>query len=130
MSKRLIIYKNEGKLDLGFPKHYKLTSKKAIGTLFKTGKKRLAPPFVYYYQENTLAHNQYLIAVPKRKIKSAVKRQLLKRRMREAIRHSQEHGLTKNYSIAVLYNATLIYPYSEINEGIDTMLNDIRTLEI
>ncbi|MFN7095836.1 MAG: ribonuclease P protein component [Burkholderiales bacterium] len=72
-----------------FTSEERLKSKKLIDQLFTQGKAfNLYPIRVMYYTDQDLAinHHQVLFAVPKKKCKSAVVRNKLKRRMREAYR--------------------------------------------
>lgn len=81
------------------PQRYKLPSRnrlklrKDIETLFQTGKAFSVFPFRIIYQKPaTTALQPYLkfgISVPKKRIPKAVKRNLLKRRIREAWRQEQ-----------------------------------------
>ena len=74
-----------------FPVKERIKSKKVIATLFKEGKSQFVFPFKLFYlvkstvnpDEDTI---QFAVSIPKKKIKSAVKRNLLKRRTREAYR--------------------------------------------
>ena len=74
-----------------FPKKDKLKSKKLIEQLFSDGKAQFKFPFKLVFIIEPLAegdtdHWSFGISIPKKKIKSAVKRNLLKRRVREAFR--------------------------------------------
>lgn len=72
-------------------KHERLKSRKSIETLFRSGKIISSPPFrlIYRELEEAEAPFQMAVAVPKKMIKRAVDRNLIKRRTREAYRHSK-----------------------------------------
>ena len=72
-----------------FKKSERIQSKKLIRELFEKGSSFFIYPFRVIYLPNpdkSQANNQVLISVPKKKIKKAVERNLIKRRIREAYR--------------------------------------------
>ena len=70
-----------------FTKDERLKSSKRIAQLFKKGKVRNLPPLrMVYLACESLPRHQVLFAVSSKKIRSAVTRNKLKRRMREAYR--------------------------------------------
>ena len=104
-----------------------LKSKKTIERLFNHGKSVYCDPVRLIYlvdeprQQNTM---ETLFTVPKRKFKRAVKRNLLKRRMREAFRNKVylldpllEKDLVPN--LVLVYNAEELYSYKKIESGIE-----------
>lgn len=77
-----------------------LSSKKLIGELFKSGQSKFKYPFKLIYQVVTREDSDFhpalfSISVPKRNIKKAVERNLIKRRAREAYRLNK-HNLYQN----------------------------------
>lgn len=69
-------------------KSEKLCSRTAVNLLFEQGRSRIAYPLrvVYRVAPRADAPAQFLITVPKKKIRRAVQRVLLRRRIREAYR--------------------------------------------
>lgn len=65
--------------------------------MFKEGKRRTAGPLLIHTLQNRLDHSRLGLSVPKR-VGSAVKRNTIKRRCREAFRISQ-HDLPKSIDI-------------------------------
>ncbi len=117
-----------------FRKHERLCSQAAIGKLVKEGKAINHYPFRLVFlqvpQRDEIPSSpvQLAISVPKRSFKRAVKRNLLKRRIREAYRINK-HLLyrlveTKNISVNLLlvYVSTEIISYSEIERKLVTLL--------
>jgi len=74
------------------PAFKRLKSQKQIAKLFDSGKSQFIYPFKMLYLIENRTDDQFpvvtTVSVPKRKIKSAVKRNLIKRRTREAYRVS------------------------------------------
>jgi ribonuclease P protein component len=115
-----------------FNKKEHLKSVKAIDQLFRQGKSKLHGPLrmIYFYTEDELPFViQSMFSVPKRNFKSAVKRNLLKRRMREAYRLNKNELITillekrKNILLAFLYNDAEIKSYTDIETSIKYFLN-------
>ncbi len=73
-----------------FPKKEHLCGKKEIGTLFAEGTVLFLHPFRIVYKKNVLEEGQIpariMISVPKKKFKLAVKRNRIKRLIRESYR--------------------------------------------
>ncbi len=72
-------------------KKERLSSKKQISSLFKEGHYFFKFPFKLFYniisiQDNTMSPVLFSVSVPKKKIRKAVLRNLIKRRTREAYR--------------------------------------------
>lgn len=107
-----------------FRKAERLNKKKLIDRLFQEGKSLYVNPIKCYsieIQEKSSSRIQILIAVPKRNIKRAVDRNLIKRRIREAYRlnkHSLIRKLDENDT-----NLLLAFVYT------DRSLKDYKTIE-
>ncbi|WP_194774890.1 ribonuclease P protein component [Pararhodonellum marinum] len=81
-------------MNFKLPKNERLHSKKLIKELFDKGSSFFLYPFkAFYFVPEEGETNQVLFSVSKKKIKSAVKRNLVKRRFREAYRLNK-HLLT------------------------------------
>ncbi|MDR1055873.1 MAG: ribonuclease P protein component [Prevotellaceae bacterium] len=103
---------------LKFTKKERLCSQKLINQLFVEGKGLYYFPFRLVYsltekkEENTPV--QIVISVPKRNHKHAVKRNILKRRIREAYR-KKKHRFYANLPLGCTINLMLIYVSSTIS---------------
>ncbi|MCH7413273.1 ribonuclease P protein component [Belliella sp. R4-6] len=96
-------------------KNERLHSKKSIKELFDKGSSFFLYPFkVLYFEspQNSIETNQILFSVSKKKIKKAVDRNHVKRRIKEAYRLNKHLLTGKNKSIK---NIAFIYVSSDIS---------------
>ena len=111
---------------LTFSKEERITHKRDIEKLFISGKKISIFPFdVRYCSEKKEYLNKILISVSKKKIKSAVKRNLIKRRIRESYRLNKKKLSNSGYSIAIIYVDYKILNFKEIDEFVKKILKNI-----
>lgn len=118
-------------------KNERLKSKKLIEQLFSEGKSLFAHPFKVIYisqpatEEDESSHLLFSVVVPKKKIKSAPLRNLVKRRAREAYRlHKlplQEKLTTANVKVSLMFIYIEQEPkdYSVITKGITKLLDKL-----
>ena len=110
-----------------FSKDERITNKKVIQKLFESGKKiSLSPFIVKYFYDKEEVKNKVLISVPKSKIKSSVKRNLLKRRIKESYRLNKNIINRMGYSFAFVYSSSKILTYDELNKNLIDLLNKIN----
>ncbi|MGQ9620554.1 MAG: ribonuclease P protein component [Bacteroidales bacterium] len=115
-----------------FRKHEKLCSKKAIETLFEKGTSFTSGLFQVIWTINndteTISPARIAISVSKKSFKSAVKRNSLKRRIREAYRRKKyilyDFLTSQNISIMfiIIYKETCMFNYHEIEKAIEKTL--------
>lgn len=117
------------------PKSERLCHDKVISALFTEGSSSFAPPFRFYWRISEAVEGRpnvsVLFSVPKRQFKRAVKRNLLKRRMREAYRLNksgfgacaQEKGL--RVELALIYTSKEVSEYKNIEHGVRKVLAEI-----
>ncbi len=119
-----------------FPKKEKLCSQKVIEELFDSGRSFIKYPLRVVFmiqeeQEDTPV--KVLVSVSKRRFKRAYKRNLLKRRIREAYRlnkHIIFPLLEKNnvsIVIAIVYLPTEILPFGEIEKAMIATFESLKT---
>jgi ribonuclease P protein component len=104
-------------------KEERLTGEKNVKHLFEDGKSLIAFPLriVFLSDSNQKEPIKVLFSVPKRRFKRANKRNLLRRRMKEAYRINKQllHDAVKQPSsqaVAFTYIANELYPYKMIEE--------------
>jgi ribonuclease P protein component len=118
-------------MDRRIRKTERLCSQKAIGELFKSGKVLKQFPFkvVYTYCPYNQSPAKIVISVPKKIHKRAVKRNFIRRRIKEAYRLNKhllydaiEQGITLN--VMFIYVSPNISNYAEIEKKL------IQTLSV
>lgn len=118
-----------------FSKKEKLKSQKEIELLFKQGKSINQFPIRLIYKVKNEQNNvpiNFGVSVPKKKIKLAVNRNLIKRRIREAYRLNNHDLKTKllekqkEINMMVIYGSEQILSYKEIEEKIKVILSRLR----
>ena len=117
-----------------FTKEERLCNKRLIDSLFHNGSSFLCYPFkVSWRLNNELGvPAQVLFAVPKKRFKHAVDRNLLKRRMREAWRLNKQEQLYNTLGenkliLALTYVGKEIESYELIHKRMIKLLGQITT---
>lgn len=120
---------SESRPNFNFPKAEKLTGKKKIEELFQNGSSIFLHPFLLKFNSTDEAVHRILIAVPKKKIKRAVDRNLIKRRIREAYRlnkHVVYGEPARFYHVGLIYQDTKALAYTEIEEKLVILLKRLQ----
>lgn len=118
-----------------FKKGERISSQKEIDLLFSEGYSYMAYPLRIVYAESkpfSTMHASILISVPKKRFKRAVKRNRMKRLIREAYRQNkssfihflEEHN--KGVLIAFLFSGNELASYSEIETAIKKALKILQ----
>lgn len=117
-------------------KYEKLCSRTAINNVFQSGKSAICYPLraAFSIVEANETPAKFLITIPKKKIRKAVNRVLLRRRIREAYRLNrnilipklQEHEVSLN--VAFVYLSDEISDYAHINDKMQVLLEKIVNL--
>ncbi len=114
-----------------FSKSERISEKKIIDNLFSSGKKFSVYPFDVRFlnqDENSDSIHKVLISVSSSKIKSAVKRNLLKRRIKESYRINKNIISNKLLMIAFVYVSEEIFTFSVIDKAIKKVLKKLSEL--
>ncbi len=125
-----------GKPDFSFHKNERLCSKKVIDKLFAEGKSVFVYPVKIVYLETPLPVKncvQGAFTVGKRNFKRAVKRNLIKRRMREAYRLNKQQFYDavgeKQIAVFFIFTGKEISEYKQIEaavkKGMKKLTNEI-----
>ena len=110
------------------PKKERLCGKKGIERLLARGRHGNAGHIRYIYATgNGEDYNRILVSVPKKLFKRAVKRNLLKRRIRESWRRlKHELKTTDGMDILFIYSTKEILTYKEIYECMTNVITRLN----
>lgn len=100
---------------------------KTVEKIHSAGKSVFSFPYKIYYAENeTGAGTKLIISVPKKIFKRAVRRNLIRRRIREAYRlNCRELPNVKGRDILIVYVSPEILDYGRISETLTEALGKI-----
>ena len=108
----------------GFPKHNKLCGQLRIAQLYKEGKRFVAWPLRVTFQPAE-EQTEILVWAPKSLFKRAVKRNRLRRMMREAYRLHQDQIGEQHYKVAFNYMDKEEQPFTVIEKAVCKALKKI-----
>lgn len=118
-----------------FGKNERIVSRKLIETLFGGGRSRSAVVFplraVYMLTEQSDANVKVLVSVSKRHFKRAVKRNRVKRQVREAYRRNKQPIVEKAMSrgktlcIAFVWLADRLYDTAEVESSVKALMQRV-----
>ena len=114
------------------PKKERLCGKTSIGKLLAKGRHGNVPGLRFLYLTDTGNEDtRIMVSVPKKMFKRAVKRNLLKRRIRESWRR-QKHNLVLNggTDILFIYPSKEILSYEEIYSSVGNIIEKINSTQI
>jgi ribonuclease P protein component len=97
-------------------------NERQILSLLKTGQILFRYPLKVHFQEG---EGDFGVSVPKRHFKRAVKRNLLKRRVREAYRLNAARLGGRSYDIFIYYIGKQVEDYERIDKSLAQVLDDL-----
>nr|AIF26872.1 hypothetical protein [uncultured bacterium fosmid pJB135F11] len=110
-----------------FDKSERLCSKKAIDDLFQGGQRSYAAyPVRVVFRHSDTPENRILVSVSKRHFKRAVKRNRVKRQIREAYRLNRNLLSSSGLDIAFLWLSDDLYPSDIVTEKVKNLLSRIQ----
>lgn len=119
-------------IKLSLTKNKRLKQKRLFDELFKHKKAKsfYSHPFkVFYLLKEELEQTKLGLSVPKRNFKLAVKRNLIKRRIKEAYRTNQyslNNEPTNKLILFFIYTSKKILSYKDIEKGIEKALKTLN----
>lgn len=115
----------------GLPKRERMSGKKDIEALVSTGRWGSIGHIKYCYRANGCPLNRVLVSVPKKFFKRAVRRNLLKRRLREAYRKQKTilppAGELGGTDLLLQYNSPEIAEYTLILDEVAAALTAVAS---
>ena len=112
------------------PKSERVSGKAAVSALMSKGRWGFTPGLKYCYltnvgEEDATVANRVMVSVPKRLFKRAVRRNLLKRRLREAYRTQKDILPPSGIDLLLLYNTDEVMDSASLAEQVGTILRKI-----
>ena len=116
--------------DRSLPRSERLRSLGAVRRLFECGESGFVFPFryVWYAEPDTEPSVEVLFTVPKKFHKRANRRNLLRRRTKEAYRLQKQivrNGATVNLDLALIYSSKEVLPYKVISNAVRKILEHV-----
>ena len=109
------------------PKKERLCGKTGISKLLADGKHGNIPGFRFCYMSgNQMEYNRIMVSVPKKIFKRAVKRNLLKRRIRESWRLQKESLNATGVDILFTYSTKEILKFEDIQAAVAKIIEKIN----
>ena len=112
------------------PKSERVSGKAAVSALMSKGRWGFTRGLKYCYltnvgEEDATVANRVMVSVPKRLFKRAVRRNLLKRRLREAYRTQKDILPPSGIDLLLLYNTDEVMDSASLAEQVGTILRKI-----
>ena len=112
------------------PKSERVSGKTSVSALMSRGRWGFARGLKYCYlvnegEEGVPVANRVMVSVPKRLFKRAVKRNLLKRRLREAYRTQKDILPPSGIDLLLLYNTEEVMDSRMVQEQVEVILRKI-----
>ncbi len=110
---------------LTFSKNERICGEKSVSHLLARGRYGTEGSFRFCSADNDKGFSRIMVSVPKKMFKRAVKRNLIKRRIREAYRLQKDVIRDSQTDILFIYNSKELLPYDTIFTQVGTILKRI-----
>lgn len=110
-----------------FSKAERLTGKIALARLLEDGRWGSTAHLKYCWLAGDADVNRLLVSVPKKLFKRAIKRNLLKRRLRESYRLQKEKLTGRGIDFMISYNSPEVMDFSVLFEEVEEILTKISS---
>ena len=110
---------------LTFSKEERICGEKSVSHLLAKGHYGAGGSFRFCFTGNDKGFARIMISVPKKMFKRAVKRNLMKRRIREAYRHQKDLVKDTPVDILLIYNSKELIPYSDVFTQVGNILRRV-----
>ena len=116
--------------DRSLPRSERLRSLGAVRRMFESGESGFVFPFryVWFAEADSVPSVEVLFSVPKKFHKRANRRNLLRRRTKEAYRLQKQivrNGATANLDLALIYSSKEVLPYKVISNAVRKILEHV-----
>jgi len=108
------------------PKEERLFGKSSIGNLLENGKWTGSGVLRCCYLPNGLEHSRLMVSVPKKSFHRAVRRNLLKRRIREAYRTRKNLLAEKSVDILFVHSPKELSSFADICRSVEEILVSLQ----
>ena len=115
---------------LTFSKEERICGEKSVSQLLSKGHYGIEGSFRFCCAENGKDFTRIMVSVPKKMFKRAVKRNLLKRRIREAYRHQKDIVKDTPADILFIYNSKELLPSDDIFTQVGNILRRVYAKNI
>ncbi len=111
---------------LTFSKEERICGEKSVSALLAGGRYGFMGAFRFCHKAGG-EHSRIMVSVPKKKFKRAVRRNLMKRRIREAYRRQKDLLKDTPTDVLFIYNSGELLPYDTVFTQIGDILKKIAS---
>ncbi|HOK39939.1 MAG TPA: ribonuclease P protein component [bacterium] len=116
-------------MNFKFKKYEHLKRQKDFEKVFRNGSKKISDKFIIYYIKNNLPYSRIGISI-KRKIGKAVKRNRIRRLIREYFRLNKHRFIDRFDFLFVVRENFDLFNYVEVSNELEILLNDLLNKKV